>query len=329
MSNNQSTETTYLEAIRQALFEEMRRDSSVFCIGEDIGAFGGAFKVTKGLLEEFGAERVIDTPISESGAMGVAIGAAMAGMRPIIEMQFADFVSNAFTNIVFNAAKSYFRSGIAVPLVIRLPAGGGVSGGPFHSSNPEAWFANVPGLKIVAPSTANNARGLLKAAVRDNNPVIYLEHKYLYRRQKEVLTEQDGTIEIGRARIARSGDALTIVTYGAMVQRALTVAEQYASKGVGAEVIDLQTLLPWDQQCVRKSVAKTHRVLVLHEATRTGGFGGEIAASIAESCFEFLDAPVTRLASHDTPVPFSPVLEQFFMPGEQAIASKLQELLEY
>jgi 2-oxoisovalerate dehydrogenase E1 component beta subunit len=326
-----STEpTTYLEAIRQTLFEEMRRDKSVFCIGEDIGKFGGAFKVTKGLLDEFGADRVIDTPIAESGLTALGIGASFCGLRPVIEMQFADFVSNAFTQLAYNAAKSHYRWNQPVPIVVRLPVGGGIHGGPFHSTNPEAWFSNVPGLKIVAPSTPTNARGLLKASIRDDNPVLYLEHKYLYRRVKEVLPPDDGVVEIGKARIALEGSDVTVITYGAMVQHALEAAAKLQEvEGASIEILDLQSLIPWDEHLVTKSIKKTGRALVLYEATRTGGFGAEIAATIAEKAFEYLDAPLVRLASHDTPVPFAPPLEQFFMPGPEDIASSLKRLLDY
>ncbi len=320
---------TYLDAIRLALFEEMRRDETVFCIGEDIAKFGGAFKVTKGLLEEFGPDRVIDTPISESGVIGMGIGASMCGLRPVIEMQFGDFVSNGFTQLVENAATAHYRWGQAVPLVVRLPIGGGVHGGPFHSGNLEAWFFHTPGLKIVAPSTVGDARSLLKAAIRDNNPVLYLEHKFLYRRIKEVLDDSEEGIEIGVGRIVRKGDDVTIVTYGAMVYQALEAAETLQKEGLEVEIVDLRSLKPWDKQIVLESVKKTSRALVLHEAVLTGGIGGEIAATIGQFAFEYLDAPVMRLASHDTPVPFAPPLEEFFMPNAKKIEAALRDLLEY
>ncbi len=320
---------TYIEAIRTALIEEMRRDESVFCIGEDIAQFGGAFKATKGLLEEFGPDRVIDTPIAESGIISLGIGAAMCGLRPVVEMQFADFVSNGFSQIVNNAAKAHYRWSQAVPMVIRLPTGGGLSGGPFHSSNLEACFMNVPGLKMVAPSTVNDARGLLKAAIRDNNPVLYFEHKYLYRRAKDPLVSGDGVVPIGVARVCRPGSDVSVITYGAMVQQTELAASELAPAGIEVEIIDLRSLLPWDQQTVLASVRKTNRVLVLHEATRTGGIGGEIASTIGELAFEYLDAPVMRLAAHDTPVPFAPPLEQFFMPNAAKIRQSLEDLLNY
>ena len=300
-----------------------------FCIGEDIGKFGGAFKVTKGLQEEFGENRVIDTPISESGVVGMAIGAAMCGMRPVVEMQFADFVSGAFTHLVFNAATAHFRWEQAVPMVVRLPSGGGVGGGPFHSTNLEACFFHIPGLKLVAPSNPNDARGLLKASIRDNNPVLFYEHKYLYRRLKDALTEDDGTIELGRAAIAREGRDISIITYSSMVSRSLEASEQLAEEGINVEVIDLRTLKPWDRQTVLSSVKKTSRVLVVHEAVRTGGIAGEISAEIAEFCFEYLDAPITRLASQDTPVPFAKALEDFFMPSTEKITEAVRQIVNY
>lgn len=316
-------ETTYIEAIRQALFESMREDKRVFCLGQDIGAFGGAFKATKGLLEEFGRARVIDTPIAESGMLGLGIGAALCGMRPVVEMQFADFVTNAFTQIVYNAAKAHYRWGQAVPLVVRLPCGGGLSAGPFHSTNPEAWFCHVPGLKVVAPSSASDARALLKASILDNNPVIFLEHKWLYRREKEVL--RDEAVAIGAAKVVKTGNRATVVTYGSMVPRALEAAEDIGD----IEVVDLRTLLPWDKETVARSIQKTSRLLVVHEATKTGGFGAEIAASIGERYFQCLDAPVARLASQDTPVPFAKPLEEYFMPSAEKITAALRDLLEY
>ncbi len=327
MSANQ--EVTYLEAIRQAMFEEMRRDADVFCIGEDIGKFGGAFKVTKGLLEEFGEDRVVDTPIAESAIMGAAIGAAMCGMRPIVEMQFADFVTNGYNMLVSNAAKAHYRWYQSVPMVVRLPSGGGIHGGPFHSTNPEGLFFHVPGLKLVAPSTPNDARGLLKAAVRDNNPVLFFEHKYLYRRIKEPLIAGDGVVEIGVGRLVRAGTDATVITYGSTVHQSIEAASNLEKSGYNIEIIDLRSLLPWDRQIVLNSVKKCGRVLVVHEDTRTGGIGAEIAATISELGFEWLDAPVMRLASHDTPVPFAPQLEEFFMPSAAKIEAELRNLLRY
>ncbi len=326
---NMAEQITYVEAIRHALLEEMRRDDKVFCMGEDIGAFGGAFKITKGLLEEFGEDRVIDTPICENAIIGLAVGASLCGMRPVVEMQFADFVSNGFNQIVNNAASTYYRWGQPVPMVIRLPSGGGLSAGPWHSQNNEAWFFHVPGLKIVAPSTTADAHGLLKAAIRDNNPVLYFENKYLYRREKDALPHDDNIVEIGKARVAREGSDATVVTYASMVQRSLEAAEALESEGLDIEVIDLRSLLPWDRQTVLASAKKTSRILVAHEATRTGGVGAEISASIAEEAFEYLDAPLKRVCSHDTPVPYAPPLEEFFMPSAEKIADALRSLCSY
>ncbi|MCB0346623.1 MAG: alpha-ketoacid dehydrogenase subunit beta [Bdellovibrionales bacterium] len=320
---------TYVDAIRQALLEEMRRDENVFCMGEDIGAFGGAFKITKGLLEEFGEDRVIDSPICENAIIGLAVGASLCGMRPVVEMQFADFVSNGFNQIVNNAATTYYRWRQPVPMVIRLPSGGGLSAGPWHSQNNEAWFFHVPGLKIVAPSTTADAHGLLKSAIRDNNPVLYFENKYLYRREKDALPPEDNIVEIGKARIAREGSDATVVTYASMVQRSLEAAELLEKEGLEIEVIDLRSLLPWDRQSVLASAKKTSRILMVHEATKTGGIGAEIAASIAEEAFEYLDAPLRRVCSHDTPVPYAPPLEEFFMPSTEKIADALRSLCSY
>ncbi|MCB0338318.1 MAG: alpha-ketoacid dehydrogenase subunit beta [Bdellovibrionales bacterium] len=320
---------TYIDAIRQAMLEEMHRDENVFLIGEDIANFGGAFKATKGLVDIFGPQRVIDTPIGESGILGLSIGASMMGMRPIAEMQFADFVTCGYTQLVEQAAKNHYRWGQANPIVVRLPSGGGLGAGPFHSCNPEAWFLNIPGLKMVAPSTPNDARGLLKAAVRDNNPVLFLEHKFLYRRAKDVLTPGDDIVPIGKGKVVRSGRDLTIVTYHSMVQFSVEAADELAAEGFDIEVIDLRSLVPWDKELVQESVSRTNRVLIVHEATRTGGYGAEIAATIAEENFKDLDAPVARVASIDTPVPFAPPLEKYFLPNKDKIAAKARELLEF
>lgn len=320
---------TYLEAISQALREEMRRDPSVFLMGEDIGVFGGAFKITRGFLEEFGEERVIDTPISESGFTGAACGAAIMGFRPVVEFQFADFFSCAFDQIVNFAAKCYYRWGIPVPVVFRGPSGGGFRGGPYHSQNPEAWFTHVAGLKVVQPSTPYEAKGLLKAAIRDNNPVVYFEHKHLYRRIREDVPEGDFEIPLGEADVKREGRDLTVVTYGAMVHSALEVAERLSQEGASLEVIDLRTLTPLDKDCFLRSVRKTGRALVLHEAHLTSGFGGEVAAIIAEEAWEFLDAPVRRIGSLDVPIPFSPTLEDAVLPSLEKIERAARSLLEY
>jgi 2-oxoisovalerate dehydrogenase E1 component beta subunit len=320
---------TYLEAISQALREEMRRDPTVFLLGEDIGVFGGAFKITKGFLEEFGEERVIDTPIAESGFTGAACGAAIMGFRPVVEFQFADFFSCAFDQIVNFAAKCYYRWGIPVPVVFRGPSGGGFRGGPYHSQNPEAWFTHVPGLKVVQPSTPYEAKGLLKAAIRDNNPVVYFEHKHLYRRIREEIPEEDYEVPLGVADVKREGGDLTIVTYGAMVHASLEAAERLSREGSEVEIVDLRTLVPLDKQRFLESVRKTGKALVVHEAHLTSGFGGEVASIIAEEAWESLDAPVKRLGSLDVPIPFSPPLEDAVLPSAAKIEHAARGLLEY
>lgn len=320
---------TYLEAIRQAMEQEMERDSRVFILGEDVGTYGGAFRVTQGFLEKFGPSRIIDTPISETGLIGAAIGASLFGMRPIAELQFIDFIACGFNQIVNYAAKSRYRWGGGVPIVIRGPAGGGVHGGPFHSQNPEAYFMNVPGLKIVVPATPTDAKGLMLAAIRDPDPVLFLEHKFLYRRIREDVPEGDYTTPIGEAKIARAGDDVSILTYGAMVHSSLEAAEIVAAEGVSVEVLDLRTLLPMDRTRILETVKKTGRALIVHEATRTGGPGGEIAALIAEHAFLHLDAPVVRVAPPDTPVPYSPPLEEFFLPNAAKIAEAIRALAMY
>ncbi|HKF43359.1 MAG TPA: alpha-ketoacid dehydrogenase subunit beta [Thermoanaerobaculia bacterium] len=322
-------ETTYVEAIREALLEEMQRDERVFLLGEDIGVYGGAFKVTEGLLERFGEDRVLDSPISETAIVGAAVGAAMMGMRPVAEMQFADFISCAFDMITNFAAKSRYRTGVGVPLVIRGPSGGGVHGGPFHSQNPEAYFAHTPGLKIVQPATAYDAKGLLKAAIRDEDPVIYLEHKFLYRRIKEELPREDYVVPIGKAAVRREGRDLSILTYGAMVWTALEAAATLEREGIDTEVVDLRTLFPLDEETILSSVAKTNKAILLHEATRTGGIGAEIAAILAERCFEYLDAPLVRVTAPDTPVPYSPPLEDFFLPNASKVCQAARALAGY
>lgn len=320
---------TYLEAIRQAMDEEMSRDSRVFILGEDVGAYGGAFRVTQGFLEKFGPQRIIDTPISETGLIGAAIGASLFGMRPIAELQFIDFIACGFNQIVNYAAKSRFRWGGGVPIVIRGPAGAGVHGGPFHSQSPESYFMNVPGLKIVVPATPRDAKGLMLSAIRDPDPVIFLEHKFLYRRLKEDVPEGDYTTPIGEARLAREGRDLSIITYGAMVHASLEAAEAVAGDGISVEILDLRTLLPMDRPRILETVRKTGRALILHEATRTGGPGGEIAALIAEHAFLHLDAPIVRLAPPDTPVPYSPPLEESFLPNAAKIADAIRALVRY
>ena len=322
-------ETTYLEAIRQGLWEEMETDDRVFLLGEDIGAYGGAFKVSRGLLERFGPDRVIDTPISEAGIVGAAIGASMMGLRPVAEMQFMDFVACSFNMLTNFAAKSRWRTGIGVPIVVRGPAGGGVRAGPFHSTNVESWFAHTPGLKIVQPATAYDAKGLLKAAIRDPDPVLYLEHKFLYRRLKERLPAEDYVVPIGAAALRRAGDDLAVITWGAMVHTALEAASRLEADGVSTAVLDLRTLVPLDLEAVLETAGRAGKVIVLHEATRTGGFGGEIAALIAEQAFEHLDGPIVRVTAPDTPVPYNPTLEDAFVPSVDRLLAAARRLLDY
>jgi pyruvate/2-oxoglutarate/acetoin dehydrogenase E1 component len=322
---------TYLEAIRQGLAEEMERDERVFMLGEDIGVYGGAFKVTKGFLERFGKERVIDTPIAESGIVGAAIGASLMGMRPVAEMQFIDFISCAFNMITNFAAKSRWRYGAGVPIVIRGPSGGGVRGGPFHSQNPEMYYVHTPGLKVVAPATTHDAKGLIKAAIRDEDPVIYLEHKYLYRlpRIKEVLPEEDYIVPLGKAAIRREGKDLSLITYGAMLLHCLDAAETLDKEGVSLEVLDLRTLLPLDADAIEATAKKTGKVLIVHEDTRTGGIAGEVTALINERAFEYLDGPVLRVTSPDAPVPYSAPLEDYFLPNAAKIVDMARKLAAY
>lgn len=318
---------TYIEAISRGMWEEMERDRSVFLLGEDIGAYGGAFKATRGFLEHFGEERVIDTPLSEAAIVGAAIGAAVVGMRPIAEMQFADFVTGAFNQLVVNAAKIHYRWHMPVPMVVRLPSGGNIHGGPYHSANPEAWFFHVPGLKIVAPSTAYDAKGMMAAAIRDDNPVLFFEYKYLYRRIKGELPDQEYTVPIGKGEIRRQGNDLAIITYGPTVHLCLEAAELLSREdGVEARVVDLRTLLPLDRDLIIESARATGKVLIVHEANLTGGIGGEVAALIAEHAFQYLDAPVRRLAALDTPVPFAPTLEEHVLPDTPKIVKALREL---
>jgi pyruvate/2-oxoglutarate/acetoin dehydrogenase E1 component len=320
---------TYLQAISDGLRTEMRQDERVFVMGEDIGVFGGAFKVTDGFIDEFGSQRVMDTPLAESAIVGTAVGAAVVGLRPVCEMQFADFVSCGFDQLVNVAGKMYYRQGLPVNITVRLPSGGGFSGGPFHSQNPESSFAHIPGLKCVCPATPEDAKGLLISAIEDPNPVMYFEHKHLYRRIKGEVPEERYTVPLGKARTHREGDDVTVVTWGAMVYTADEAAQQLESDGVSVEIVDLRTVLPWDKLAVLESVRKTSKVLVLHEDTRTGGFGAEIAATIAEEAFEDLDAPVKRIAAPDTPVPFSPPLEKAYIPQVEDVAAGLRELAEY
>jgi 2-oxoisovalerate dehydrogenase E1 component beta subunit len=325
------TEVTYLEAIRQGIWEEMERDPSVFLIGEDIGALGGPFRVTDGMLARFGAERVIDTPISEQAIVGAAAGAAHMGHRPVCEMQFIDFIACAYDMLTNYVATARYRAGLRTPMVVRGPSGGYVRGGPFHSQNPEAAFLHTPGLKIVCPATARDAKGLIKAAIRDEDPVLFFEHKYLYRRIKEDLPEGEEILTpIGSARVARAGSALTIVTWSAMVWKALEAAEQLQREdGIEVEVLDLRTLLPMDDAAIFESVKKTSRVLVAHEDTRTGGVAGEITARINEHCFEWLDAPVRRVCAHDVPLPYAPPLEDYVLPQTEDLVAASRWLAAY
>jgi 2-oxoisovalerate dehydrogenase E1 component beta subunit len=305
----------------------MRRDDRVFVIGEDVGVYGGAFKVTLGFQEEFGPWRVLDAPLSETAILGGATGAAIMGMRPVAEMQFADFISCGWDHLVTVAAKQRWRVGTPVPITVRLPSGGGFSGGPFHSQNPESSFAHIPGLKCVCPATPEDAKGLLISAIEDPNPVLYFEHKHLYRRIKGEVPDERYTTPIGEARIHREGTDVTLITWGAMVHTAAEAASKLDDLSV--EIIDLRTVLPWDKDAVLASVRKTSKALVLHEDTRTGGFGAEIAATIAEEAFEDLDGPVRRIAAPDTPVPFSPALEAAFIPQVADVVAGLRELAEY
>ena len=323
-------EITYLEAIREALFEEMERDSNVFCMGEDIGAYGGAFKVTEGLMAKYGEQRVIDTPISEAGFVGAAAGASHMGMRPVVEMQFIDFISCAYDMLTNYIATARYRAFLPCPLVVRGPSGGYVRGGPFHSQNPEAAFLHTPGLKIVYPATASDAKGLLKAAIRDDDPVLFFEHKYLYRRIKEEMPQGDHVVPIGKARIAREGADVSIITYAATVWKALEAAEQLQKEdGLSVEVLDLRTLLPMDDEAIVATVKKTNRVLIVHEDTRTGGVAGEITARINEHAFEWLDAPILRVTAADVPLPFAPPLEDYVLPQVADIVSVARRLAAY
>ncbi len=323
---NGAREMTYLQAISDGLREEMRRDETVFCLGEDIGVFGGAFKVTDGFAEEFGTDRVLDTPLAENAIIGAAVGAAIEGMKPVCEMQFADFISCGFDQLVNVAGKLHYRQGVSVPMVVRLPSGGGFSGGPFHSQNPEAWFVQAPGLKVVAPATAEDAKGLLVSAIRDPNPVCYLEHKGLYRYVKGEVPEGDFTVPLGEARIAREGEEMSVITYGSGVHLALQAAEELEED---IEVLDLRTLCPLDTEAILASARKTGKVLVAHEATRSAGVGAEVAALVTEEAFEDLDGPVRRLTAPDVPIPFSPPLEQAVLPQLEDMKEACRELLAY
>ena len=324
-------EVTYLEALRQGLWEEMERDEEVFLLGQDVGRYGGAFKVTEGFQDRFGERRVIDTPISEAAIVGAAAGAAHMGMRPVVEMQFMDFIACAYDMLTNYVATARYRAGLSTPIVVRGPSGGYVRGGPFHSQNPEAGFFHTPGLKLVCPATVRDAKGLIKAAIRDDDPVIYFEHKYLYRRLKDDLGEDEEIITpIGKARIAREGTDLTIITWSAMVWKSLDAAQTIEKEdGASVEVLDLRTLLPMDDDAIMASVRKTNKVLIVHEDTRTGGVAGEITARINETAFEWLDGPIKRVTAHDTPVPYAPTLEDWVLPQTEDIVRAGRWLLAY
>ena len=322
-------EVTFLQAISQALWEEMEQDERVFILGEDVGAYGGAFKVTEGFVEHFGGNRVIDTPLAETAIMGAAIGSALMGMRPVAEVQYADFIACGFDQLVNVAAKFHYRSGSPVPMVVRGPSGGGVRGGPFHSQSPEGWFVHTPGLKVVVPATARDAKGLLKAAIRDPNPVLYFEHKFLYRRIKEVLPDGDYTVPLGKADVKREGTDLSIITYGSMLHKALEAADVLDARGISVEVLDLRTLAPLDKEAVLETVAKTNRALLLQEDVRVLGIMSEVSAILAEEGFGNLDAPVVRITAPHTPVPFSPPLEDFFIPQVPGIVEAAEKLAAY
>ena len=319
-------ETTYVEAIRQGIWEEMERDDTVFVMGEDVAVYGGAFKITKGMLERFGELRVVDTPLAESGIVGAGTGAAINGLRPVLEMQFADFMACGFDQITNFAAKCRYRWGQAIPMVIRAPAGGNIHGGPFHSQNVEMPYVHTPGLKVVQPATAYDAKGLIKAAIRDDDPVIYLEHKYLYRSVKEELPAEDYTVPIGKAGVRREGSDISIITYGWMVHIALEAAENASREGISVEVLDLRTLVPLDRQAILDTAKKTSKVILLHEDTLTGGLGGELAGIISEHAFDYLDGPLVRIAAPDTPVPFSETLERAFLPSVEDVMVKVRWL---
>jgi 2-oxoisovalerate dehydrogenase E1 component beta subunit len=324
------TQTTYLEAIRQGLWEELERDERVFLIGEDIGALGGPFRVTEGMLARFGPERVIDAPVSEQAIVGAAAGAAHMGLRPVCEMQFIDFIACAYDMLTNYVATARYRAGLSTPLVVRGPCGGYVRGGPFHSQNPEAAFLHTPGLKIVCPATARDAKGLIKSAIRDDDPVLYFEHKYLYRRVKEELPAGEVLTPIGPARLAREGRDLTVIAWSAMVWKALEAAERLEREdGLAVEVLDLRTLMPMDDEAIVTTVRKTNRVLIACEDTRTGGVAGEITARINELAFEWLDAPVRRVAAHDVPLPFAPTLEDFVLPQTEDLVRACRWIAGY
>jgi len=319
---------TYLEAIRQGIWEEMERDPTVFCLGEDIGVYGGAFRVTDGFIDRFGPERVIDTPIAESAIVGAAFGASLTGMRPVAEFQFMDFIGCAFNQISNMVAKTHYLWGAPAPLVLRGPSGGYVHGGPFHSQNPEMWFVHNPGLKVICPATPYDAKGLIKAAIRDNNPCIFFEHKYLYRRIKEEVPAEDYVVPIGKARVAREGNDLSIITYAAMVHTALEASEVLRNE-IDLEILDLRTVAPLDREAIVEAVKKTNKVIILHEHSRTGGLAGEIAAIINEEAFDALDGPIVRIAGLDSAIPFSPPQEHHYLPKVEDVIREARRLKAY
>jgi 2-oxoisovalerate dehydrogenase E1 component beta subunit len=320
---------TYLEAIRQGIWEEMERDPTVFCLGEDIGIYGGAFKVTDGFIDRFGAERVIDTPIAESAIVGAAFGASLTGMRPVAEFQFMDFIGCAMNQISNMVAKTHYLWGAPAPLVLRGPSGGYVHGGPFHSQNPEMWFVHNPGLKVICPATPCDAKGLIKAAIRDNNPCVFFEHKYLYRRIKEEVPQEDYVVPIGKARVARKGRDLSVITYAAMVHTALEAAEILSKEGIEIEILDLRTVSPLDREAIAQTVKKTNKVIILHEHSKTGGLAGEIAAIINEETFDDLDGPIVRIAGLDSAIPFSPPQEHHYLPKLEDVVREARKLKAY
>ncbi len=320
---------TYLEAIRQGIWEEMQHDPTVFCLGEDIGIYGGAFKVTDGFIDAFGPERVIDTPIAESAIVGAAFGASLTGMRPVAEFQFMDFIGCAFNQISNMVAKTHYLWGAPAPLVLRGPSGGYVHGGPFHSQNPEMWFVHNPGLKVICPATPYDAKGLIKAAIRDNNPCIFFEHKYLYRRIKEEVPQDDYVVPIGKARVAREGKDLSVITYAAMVHTALEAAAILAKEGIEIEILDLRSLVPIDRGAIAQTVRKTNKVIILHEHSRTGGLAGEISAIINEEAFDDLDGPILRIAGLDSAIPFSPPQEHHYLPKVEDVVRESRRLKAY
>ncbi|HEX9890765.1 MAG TPA: alpha-ketoacid dehydrogenase subunit beta [Actinomycetota bacterium] len=330
-TRNDKGEATFLQAISEGLWEEMEANPDVFMLGEDIGIYGGAFKVTEGFIDHFGAERVMDTPIAEETIIGTAIGAALSGLRPVAELQYADFIANGFDELVNVAGKYHYRTGHAVPIVVRGPSGGGVRGSAFHSQSPEPWFAHTPGIKVIVPAFPYDAKGLIKAAIRDDNPVVFFEHKWIYRRIREVIPgpEEDYTVDIGKAKVQREGDDLSIVCYGAMVHRALEAAEDLADRGISVEVVDLRTVQPLDAEAILRSVEKTSRLMVLYESHREFGIGSEVSAVVAEEGFEMLDAPIVRLAPPNAPWPFSPPLEDAFLPQVEDVVEAVEKLSKW